>query len=332
MRLDTDRNGREEPPSWLPLIELIRKESRQCMAKYLLDASMTDIRISVDGILVGLVPASAFDRAADELLKAIQDHLKAKSNKTDKVLVSTTVHGNSADRESVSFDIHSKSGRNPALFQTGPASAAEFELPGMTSAFMAYINRIVTSKNSVAVTDRCKAMLAAGVEMKYRGFVEAPKAKARTFEENLLLINPLLPEVLAWILLGFYTDRFPSRDVRTIVQELVTENPLGISRPEVRYPYMIKQFLYAAYCGMTAGQFWDGRSEVNGGFICVNANGEVLAYYALESDSFKEHLFRSCLFEQPSTGEDHGFGSVILEESGTFVFKLNLSIRYGNEA
>lgn len=62
----------------------------------------------------------------------------------------------------------------------------------MTPAFMAHINGIVTSKNSVAVTERVKAMVAAGVEMKYRGFAEAPKAKARTFQENLVLINPLL--------------------------------------------------------------------------------------------------------------------------------------------
>ena len=78
---------------------------------------------------------------------------------------------------------------------------------------MAHINGIVTSKNSVAVTERVKAMVAAGVEMKYRGFAEAPKAKARTFQENLVLINPLLPEVLAWILLGFYSERFPTRDL-----------------------------------------------------------------------------------------------------------------------
>ena len=109
----------------------------------------------------------------------------------------------------------------------------------MTPAFMAHINGIVTSKNSVAVTERVKAMVAAGVEMKYRGFAEAPKAKARTFQENLVLINPLLPEVLAWILLGFYSERFPTRDVKTIVQELVAANPLQISRPEVRYEYMI---------------------------------------------------------------------------------------------
>lgn len=54
-------------------------------------------------------------------------------------------------------------------------------------------------------------------------------------QENLVLINPLLPEVLAWILLGFYSERFPTRDVKTIVQELVAANPLQISRPEVRY-------------------------------------------------------------------------------------------------
>lgn len=96
---------------------------------------------------------------------------------------------------------------------------------------MAHINGIVTSKNSVAVTERVKAMVAAGVEMKYRGFAEAPKAKARTFQENLVLINPLLPGIL----LGFYSERFPTRDVKTIVQELVAANPLQISRPEVRY-------------------------------------------------------------------------------------------------
>ena len=352
-----DRNGKKDPNSWMTLMELIREETQQRMVKYSLDASTTDVQITVNGNLVQIVPVSEFDRVADKLLKEIQDHakaaskgafsvdvdldndltllmigsIKAKSSKKDDVVLSVTDPRSGVVRKSVGFSIKSELGRKPSLFNTGRASAAEFELPGMTPAFMAHINSIFTSKNSVAVTDRCKAMLAAGVKMKYRGFAEAPKAKARTFYENLLLINPLLPEVLAWILLGLYTERFPSRDVKTIVQELVAKNPLGISRPEVRYPYMIKQFLYAAYCGMTAGQFWDGQSEVNGGFICVNSNGEVLAYYALESDSFKEHLFRSCLFEQPSTGEGHGnFGSVIFEESGTFVFKLNFSIRYGN--
>ena len=83
------------------------------------------------------------------------------------------------------------------------------------------------------------AQLSPGKKGKIIVKYEAPKAKARTFQENLVLINPLLPEVLAWILLGFYSERFPTRDVKTIVQELVAANPLQIPRPEVRYEYMI---------------------------------------------------------------------------------------------
>ena len=226
--------------------------------------------------------------------------IKAKSSKKDDVVLSVTDPRSGVVRKSVGFSIKSELGRKPSLFNTGRASAAEFELPGMTPAFMAHINSIFTSKNSVAVIDRCKAMLAAGVKMKYRGFAEAPKAKARTFYENLLLINPLLPEVLAWILLGLYTERFPSRDVKTIVQELVAKNPLGISRPEVRYPYMIKQFLYAAYCGMTAGQFWDGQSEVNGGghlreFQRRSAGLLRVGIRQLQGTSFPKLSFRATL-------------------------------------
>ena len=70
-------------------------------------------------------------------------------------------------------------------------------------------------------------------------------------------------------------------------EKLITENPCGLSRPVVQYPYMIKSFLYAAYCGMTASTHWDGQSQVNGGFISVDENGQVLAHYALESEEFE---------------------------------------------
>ena len=74
-----DRNGKKDPNSWMTLMELIREETQQRMVKYSLDASTTDVQITVNGNLVQIVPVSEFDRVADKLLKEIQDHAKAAS-------------------------------------------------------------------------------------------------------------------------------------------------------------------------------------------------------------------------------------------------------------
>ena len=91
---------------------------------------------------------------------------------------------------------------------------------------------------------------------------------------------------------------------------------------------MIKSFLYAAYCGMTASTLWDGTSQINGGFIKVNSNGDVVAHYALESDAFKSYLFNNCYLEFPSTSEGHGNYGKVYKENGNYYFRLNFQIRY----
>ena len=91
---------------------------------------------------------------------------------------------------------------------------------------------------------------------------------------------------------------------------------------------MVKSFLYAAYCGMTASTLWDGTSQINGGFIKVSSNGDVLAYYALESDAFKTYLINNCYLEFPSTDEGHGNYGKIYKENDSYYFRLNFQIRY----
>lgn len=60
-----------------------------------------------------------------------------------------------------------------------------------------------------------------------------------------------------------------------VVNRIIRENPCEITRPDVKYPYIIKSFMYAAYCGMTASTLWDGNGQVNGGFITVDEDGTV---------------------------------------------------------
>ena len=90
---------------------------------------------------------------------------------------------------------------------------------------------------------------------------------------------------------------------------------------------MIKSFLYAAYCGMTASTIWSGESQVKGGFISVSGDGEVMAYYAMESDSFKNFLYEKCFVDYPSTDSGHGDYAKVYKENDEYYFHLNFQIK-----
>jgi hypothetical protein len=93
---------------------------------------------------------------------------------------------------------------------------------------------------------------------------------------------------------------------------------------------MLKSFLYASYCGMTASTLWDGRSNVNGGLITVGSTGDVLAFNALESDAFKSYLFNHCCIDYPSTSEKHGNYGRLYQVGEDWFFDLNFQIRFNS--
>lgn len=60
----------------------------------------------------------------------------------------------------------------------------------------------------------------------------------------------------------------------------------------------------------------------------VSKTGEVLAFYALGSEVFKDYLFRNCYFERPATSRKHGNYGTVYEEDGGWFIRLNFQIRY----
>ena len=142
------------------------------------------------------------------------------------------------------------------------------------------------------------------------------------------MIDPRLIAVIERLLWNHFFEHETCTDLAPLFERIIAENPCAISRPEVKYPHMMKSFVYASYCGMTASTLWDGKSQVNGGFIKVNASGEVLAHYALESDAFKTYLYNNCYLEFPDTDEKHGFYGRVYKEGDNYFFRLNFQIRY----
>ena len=342
-----DRSGAMNPNEWMNVLALMRRETRERLVSYRYDANDVDVVIAVNEDPVYRLPASEFVSLADRLLteinrnksssfvvtdelesalRTVQLHsLKAKSDSKSDVTLSVLDPRSGVTRSEIGFSIKSELGQPPTLSNTATASAPIYRLHGMTAELAAEVNAVVTAKGKTAVEDRCRLMQQRGIVMEYVGY--PAKGSCSPFAENLDLINPWLPAALAEVLRVWYLGG-NMRTLPEVARWLEETNPLRISRPDVKYAFMLKNFLYAAYCGMTASTLWDGRSEVNGGFIRVSKTGEVLAFYALESEVFKDYLFRNCYFERPATSRKHGNYGTVYEEDGGWFIRLNFQIRY----
>lgn len=111
-------------------------------------------------------------------------------------------------------------------------------------------------------------------------------AEKSTLWENLELLNERLPFVVEK-LFDYVCECKNSRMLLTeAVQRIVRENPCHLTRPEVKYPYMIKELLYASYCGMGDRELWDGRYNVKYDLLGVGNS--------LTPDELKEALYEQC--------------------------------------
>ncbi|MEG1726207.1 MAG: HpaII family restriction endonuclease, partial [Anaerovoracaceae bacterium] len=344
-----DENGNKNPNEWMSVIELIRHETANRIVKYQCQADSVTVDICVNESPILSVSAAEFLAMADQLAEEIKNGrgsfelsetmkeflrhiemttIKAKSVEKSDVFLTITDPRASITREHIGFSIKSEFGQNPTLFNTAKASAVVYRVEGMTEELKEQINNLVDEKGHAAVGLRCDMLQQNGCSLVFVGFPLAFRAGCAAFGENLELLNPALPKVIERILWNYFLEHDPHTDICDVVDTIVRNNPCELPRPEVRYPYMIKSFLYAAYCGLTASTLWDGTSQVNGGFIKVHKDGDVIAHYALESDAFKSYLYQNCYVEFPSTDEKHGHYAKVYEENGKYYFRLNFQIRY----
>ena len=345
-----DENGHKNPSEWMDVLELIRHETRERIVIYRYQENNVDIDIYVNSELILSVPAPAFLEMADELsteiragrkssfdvsetiqefLKHIElKHIKAANIDKSDVFLSIRDPRAGVVREHIGFSIKSEFGQDPTLFNTAKASAFIYKLSGVSRQEMEYINSMVDSQGHAAVSERCDYLIEHGKTPSFYGLPVAIRSGHKAFQENLDLIDPRLVTVIERMLWNHFFLHESTVDCAPLLETIIKQNPCRLTRPETKYPYMFKSFLYAAYCGMTASTLWDGTSQVNGGFIKVSASGEVLAHYALESDAFKTYLFNNCYLEFPSTDEKHGNYAKVYEENGEYYFRLNFQIRY----
>lgn len=344
-----DEDGNPNYSEWMDIIKVVRQETGERVVTYHCNDGAMDIDIEINNKYTKTISADEFKKIAkilmgdivgstgrsfsvsqevvDFLKKAEIQHMKAKSVEKSDIFLDTHDPRSSIVRENIGFSIKCEFGQNPTLFNTAKASAAKYIVSGMNDELMNNINSLTDSSGHAAVSDRCKTILDKGCQLEYVGFEYAQRAKCEAFKENLDLINSNLPTVIQKILWNHFIKKQAETDIVSVTERIIAENPCNLTFPEIKYPYMIKMFLYSAYCGMTASTIWDGKSAVKGGYITIRNTGEVVANYALESEAFKNFLYTHCYLDFPSTDKGHGAYGKVYKEGENYYFKLNFQIR-----
>lgn len=245
--------------------------------------------------------------------------LKAKSSaKTDIQIIIHDIK--TSLPQNLGFSIKSQLGSASTLLNASKPTNFVYKIENckLSRADIVRINGINTRASKVK--DRVSEILKAKCKLTYS------KVESGIFENNLTLIDSFLPQILAEIVLKFYTST-KSKTI-DLVNEIDRSNPLkyNIKNNHKFYEYKIKRFLTDVALGMMPAKVWDGNYDATGGYLIVKENGEVLSYHIYDKKKFEDYLFYNTKLETPSTSK-FDFAE-IYEENREYFLKLNLQIRF----
>ena len=217
------------------------------------------------------------------------------------------------------FSIKSKFGQNPTLFNAGSSSQFLYKISGCDDAIMQEFNAI--SDGDGRGWRLCKQYISAhNLTLSYC------KTQNPTYAENLCLVRESMSKIMAWGVKDRLIDSTEDNKVKETVERMIAANPLSMSNPAVYYEKAVKDFLMAGFTGMTAACKWDGKEQVNGGYIVVMDDGDVICYHSNDRETFRDYLYRNTYFEYVSA-EKYNW-SRIIKINGEYYLPLNISVRF----
>ena len=220
------------------------------------------------------------------------------------------------------FSIKSKFGHNPTLFNAGSSSQYLFKLSECDDAKMDEFNAISDGKGGRGWS-LCREYL-----FSHSIGAEFARTQYPTYNENLFLVRESMPKIMAWCVYDRLLGGNTEHGVKETVERMSAANPLGVGNPAVYYEKAIKDFLMAGFTGMTAGNKWDGKEQVNGGYIVVMDDGDVICYHSSDREAFRDYLYRNTYFEYVSA--DKYNWSRIIKIDGEYYLPLNVSVRFSS--
>lgn len=94
----------------------------------------------------------------------------------------------------------------------------------------------------------------------------------------------------------------------------------------------MKDLLFEFACGMQSDTPWNTDTKIQGGYIFVTKEGDVMAYYASDQDSYKNWLVTGTKFDMPSTKRHQTVNGpccgYIHKENDKYYYTLSLQVKF----
>lgn len=336
--------------SYLDVLKIIRQECETQVLEYIIDEanSVVIVKPQDSDTILATMPVSDFNDYAKMLFDGIKDvkgssvpapdpvcdfakviyvskpkapavkALKKQFGGKNDIFIEVR-DGQTAIVSIMGFSIKSKFGQNPTLFNAGSSSQYLYKLTGCDDTMMDEFNAI--TENGGRGWSKCKAYLSDhGISMEFA------RTQNPIYNDNLFLVRESMAKIMAWCVKDRLIDSPGHFEVMETVERMIAANPLGVPGARVYYEKAIKDFLMAGFTGMTAGKEWDGKEQVNGGYIVVMDDGDVICYHSSDRESFRDYLYRNTHFEYVSA--DKYVWSRIIKIDGEYYLPLNLSVRF----
>ena len=336
--------------SYLDVLKIIRQECETQVLEYIIDEAngVVIVKPQNSDIILAKMPVGDFNDYAKMLFDGIKDikgssvpapdavcdfakviyvskpkapavkALKKQFGGKNDIFIEVR-DGQTAIVSIMGFSIKSKFGQNPTLFNAGSSSQYLYKLTGCNDAMMDEFNAI--TENDGRGWSKCKTYLADhGITMEFA------RTQNPIYNDNLFLVRESMAQIMAWCVKDRLIDSPGHFEVMETVERMIAANPLGVPGARIYYEKAIKDFLMAGFTGMTAGKEWDGKEQVNGGYIVVMDDGDVICYHSSDRESFRDYLYRNTHFEYVSA--DKYVWSRIIKIDGEYYLPLNLSVRF----
>lgn len=217
------------------------------------------------------------------------------------------------------FSIKSQLGKPSTLFNSSQGSNFIYKIVDkeFTDEEINSINNIETQSK---IQDRVKAIIEKGAKLKFTS------TEGSVFYNNLVLVDSLLPQIMASIILQFNSSS--ENKLADLVTSIELQNPLkyDVSNSHNYYSYKVKRLLTDIALGMLPTTVWTGKLDATGGYLVVKDNGDILCYHIYNRNEFEDYLLSNTKIINPSSTRLR-FGKLFKENDNLFI-KLNLQIRF----
>lgn len=238
---------------------------------------------------------------------------KIKASSDSKKDVIFKIHDEFTGAEpKIGFSIKSYIGSKPTLLNASGATRVQYSLSkNLSKDDLEIVNQIA---GRTKIKDRVQFIKDKSISLDFE------KILNETFSRNLKMIDSRMPEFLGYLFLNSYFVKGKAiPDVVDLYCDKYGEDGEIIS-------HKVKDLLVAVALGMEPNTRWNGLEDVNGGYIVVKDDGEVLCYHIYDRNKLREYLYRSTKFDSPSSKRT-GAG-IVTEEAGEQKFTLTIQIRF----